>query len=66
MSDYNVDVKETNMNVFCNQHKLEALDEEPTCFKNFNNSLSIDLFFANSSKCFKKMLYSRDRYFGFP
>ena len=22
MGDYNVDLKETNMNVFCNQHKL--------------------------------------------
>ena len=28
MGDYNVDVKETNMEDFCNQHKLKALNEE--------------------------------------
>ena len=37
MDDYNVDVKETNMKIFCNQHKLKALNEKPTCIKNFNN-----------------------------
>ena len=36
MGDYNVDVKETNMRVFCSQHKLKAFNEEPTCFKSFN------------------------------
>ena len=56
IGDYNVDVKETNMKVFCNQHKLKALNEEPTCFKNFNNPSSIDLFLTNSSKSFEKCL----------
>ena len=32
MGDYTVDVKETNMKVFCNQHKLKALNVERTCF----------------------------------
>ena len=54
MGDYNVDVKETNMKVFCNQHKFKALNEEPTCFKNFNNPSCIDLFLTNSSKSFEK------------
>ena len=53
MGDYNVDVKETNMKVFCNQHKFKALNEEPTCFKNFNNPSCIDLFLTNSSKSFE-------------
>ena len=53
MGDYNVDVKETNMKVFYNQHKLKALDEEPICFKNFGNSSCTDLFLTNSSKSFE-------------
>ena len=40
MGDYNVDVKETNMKVFCNQHKFKAVNEEPTCFKNFKIAFS--------------------------
>ena len=56
MGDYNVNVKETNINVFCNQHKLKALNEEPTCFKNFNNPPCIDRFLINSSKSFEKCL----------
>ena len=42
------------MKVFCNQHKFKALNEEPTCFKNFNNPSCIDLFLTNSSKSFEK------------
>ena len=37
MGNCNVDLKETNVKVFCNQHKLKARNEEPPCFKNFNN-----------------------------
>ena len=50
MGNYNVDVKETNMKVFYNQHRLKALNEEPVCFKNFNNPSCIDLFLTNGSK----------------
>ena len=56
MDDYNVDVKETNMKIFCNQHKLKALNEKPTCIKNFNNPSWIDLFLTNSSMSFEKCL----------
>ena len=66
MGDYNVDVKETNMKAFCNQNKLNALNEEPTCFKNFNYPSCIDLFLTNSSASFGKCFNSRDRYVGFP
>ena len=44
------------MKVFCNQHKLKAMDEDPTSFKNFDNLLCIDLFLKNSSKSFEKCL----------
>ena len=56
MADYNVDIIETNMKVFCTQHKLVALNKEPTCLKNFNNPSCIDLFLTNSSKSFEKCL----------
>ena len=54
MGDYNVDVKEANMKVFCNQHKFKALNEEPNCFKNLNNTSCLDLFLTNSSQSFEK------------
>ena len=54
MADYNVDEIETNMKVFCTQHKLEALNKEPTCLKKFNNPSCIDLYLTNSSKSFEK------------
>ena len=44
------------MKVFRNHHKLKALNEEPTCFKNFNNSSCINLFLTNSSKSLEKCL----------
>ena len=54
MGDYNVHVKETNMKVSSNKHRFKALNEGPTCFKNFNNPSWIDLFLTNSSKSFEK------------
>ena len=48
MLNYSVDVKETNMKAFCNQHKLKALNEELTYFKILNNPSRIDLVFTNS------------------
>ena len=42
------------MKAFCNQYKLKALNEEPTCFKNFSNLSCIDLFLTNSSESFEK------------
>ena len=35
MGDFNIEPDATNMNAFCNQHKLKALNKEPTCFKKF-------------------------------
>ena len=51
-----VPLKEANVKVFCNQRKLKVLNEEPTCFKNFNNPSCIDPFIINSSKSFEKCL----------
>ena len=61
MSHYNVDVKKTNMKVFCDQDMLKTLNEEPTCLRNVNNPSCIGLFLKNSSKCvFGKMLNFRE------
>ena len=66
MCGYNVDVKKTNMKAFCKQNKLNALNEEPTYFKNFYYPSCIDLFLTNSSESFEKCFNSRDRWVGFP
>ena len=53
MGNYNV-VKETNLEVFCNQHNLKPLNGEPTIFKKFNKASCIELFLTNTSKNLKK------------
>ena len=42
MGDFNVDVKEVSLHLFCNQYKLTSLNKDPTCYKNIDNSC-IDL-----------------------
>ena len=42
MDDFNVDVKEVSLHLFCNQYKLTSLNKDPTCYKNTDNSC-IDL-----------------------
>ena len=37
MGHVNVGFTEANMTTFCNEHKLMALNKEPTCFKNNTN-----------------------------
>ena len=37
MDDFNIDVKEVSLNLFCNQYKLKPLNEDPTSFKNIDN-----------------------------
>ena len=53
MGDFNIELKEANMTTFCNQYKLKALNEEPTCFKNYTNQSCIDLYLTIVLKVFK-------------
>ena len=53
MGDFNVDVKEVSLDLFCNQYKLKSLNKDPTCYKNIDNPSCIDLFLTNSAKCFE-------------
>ena len=47
---FNVDVKEANLHLFCNQYKLKLLSKNLTCYKNFDNPSSIKLLLTNSGK----------------
>ena len=53
MGDFNVDVKEVSLHLFCNQYKLKSLNKDPTCYKNIYNPSCIDLFLTNSAKSFE-------------
>ena len=53
MGHFNVDVKEVNLRLFCNQYKLKSLNKDPTCYKNIDNSSCIDLLLTNSAKSFE-------------
>ena len=53
MGDFNVDVKEVSLHLFCNQYKLKSLSKDPTCYKNIGNPSCIDLLLTNSAKSFE-------------
>ena len=53
MGDFNVDVKEVSLHLFCNQYKLKSLNRDPTCYKNIGNPSRIDLLLTNSAKSFE-------------
>ena len=53
MGDFNVDVKEVSLHLFCNQYKLKSLNKDPTCYQNIDNPSCIDLLIINSAKSFE-------------
>ena len=53
MGDFNVDIKEISLHLFCNQYKLKSLSKDPTCYKNIGNPSCIDLLLTNSAKSFE-------------
>ena len=56
IGDFNIELKEANMTTFCNQYKPKALNEEPTCFKNYTNLSFIDLYLTNCPESFQSTL----------
>ena len=44
------------MVALCNEYKLEALNKEPSCFKNYMSPSFIDLFLTNGRKSFESTL----------
>ena len=53
MGDLNSEISEERMNIFCNTYYFKCLDNEPTCFKNINNPICVDLILTNKSVLFQ-------------
>ena len=53
MGDFNSEVHEQRMNVFCETYNLKNLITSPTCFKNPLNPSSIDVILTNKSRSFQ-------------
>ena len=54
IGDFNVDVKELSLHLFCHQCKLKSLNKDSTCYKNIDNPSFIDLLLTNSAKSFER------------
>ena len=54
LGDFNSEMCEDAMQVFCNVYNLKCLLNEPTCFKSINNPSCIDLILTNKSRSFLK------------
>ena len=52
MGDYNCEVVEQAMHVFCETYNLKNLIKVPTCFKNPDNPSCIDLILTNKPRIF--------------
>ena len=54
IGDFNSEMHEDAMNVFCATYNLKNLVNEPTCFKNAENPSCIDLILTNKPSFFQK------------
>ena len=52
LGDFNCEVSENPMKIFCDRYTLKNLIKEPTCFKNIENPSSIDVILTNKHKSF--------------
>ena len=53
LGDFNVDMDNSYMTVFCYTYDLNCLIKEPTCYKNPENPSCIDLILTNNPKRFQ-------------
>ena len=53
IGDFNEDVKELSLHLFCNQYKGKSLNKDPTGYKNIDNPSCMDLLLTNSAKSFE-------------
>ena len=53
LGDFNVDMDNSYMTVFCYTYDLNCLIKEPTCYKNPENPSCIDLILTNNLKYFR-------------
>ena len=52
MEDFNADVSDPSMNLFCPPFTLKNIEKEPTCYKNPENPSCLDLFLTNCPRHF--------------
>ena len=53
LGDFQVQIKEANMKLFCENYNLKSVIKEPTCYKNPNKSTCIDLILTNVARMFQ-------------
>ena len=53
LGDFNSEMCEDGMQIFCTTYNLKCLVKEATCFKNINSPSCIDLILTNKSLCFQ-------------
>ena len=53
LGDFNSEMCEDAMQVFCSTYSFKCLVKDPTCFKNTSNPSCIDLISTNKSRCFQ-------------
>ena len=53
LGDFNSEMCEDVMQIFCTTYNLKCLVKEATCFKNINSPSCIDLILTNKSSCFQ-------------
>ena len=53
MGDFNVEVGNRDMEEFCKNYNLKCLIRAPTCYKNPNNTSSIDVILTNFQRSFQ-------------
>ena len=53
LEDFNVEIKEANMKLFCENYILKSLIKQPTCYKNPNKLTCIDLTLTNVPRMFQ-------------
>ena len=57
LGDFNAEMSEDTMQIFCNTYNLKNLVIENTCFKNIEKPTCIDLILTNRYVVFKILLY---------
>ena len=52
--DFDTQISDRKLDVFCSIWNLKSLGKKPTCFKNPNNASCIDLFLTNIIRSFQE------------
>ena len=53
MGDFNIEVTQTSMKVFCDSYEFKNLIKDATCYKNPENPSCIDLILTNNPNSFQ-------------